>query len=389
MRVTSKLLTLVKLMILARLLTPTAFGQFGAAVLALSFFETITETGVNQVLIYSNRKIGNLLDSAWIVSIVRGVVVALLIAVSAYPLSRYFHDSFLVPLVLLIAIVPLMRGFVNPMVVTYVKELDFRREFLFRSASAAVDLTSAVVIGMLLRSSIAFAGALIFSATTDLLLSFTLFSTRPRFRFIKTYISEVVGYGKWVTLSGVATWLSGQLDDIVVGRLYGVPALGIYQNGYKISTLPVTEISGTVNTVSFPAMSKIKTDRNLLKRVFFTSAAATNALGIASAMAIWLFPTLIVRLVLGAGWDGVIPIIRILAVFGALRTLESSAQPLFLSTGRPKIPSIGNIIKVVTLAIGLLLFAQNGIEGVAFAALASVILVIPYYLVNVFWVLRR
>src|SRR3989338_5844843 len=131
LRVFVKLLTFVKLVVLARVLTPEAFGQFGIAVLVLTFFETLTETGINQVLIYSERKLEDLLDSAWIVSIVRGVAIALLVGLSAYPLSWYFHDPHILPLVLLISIAPLLRGFVNPMIVTFVKELDFRREFLF------------------------------------------------------------------------------------------------------------------------------------------------------------------------------------------------------------------------------------------------------------------
>lgn len=388
LRVVGKLLTFVKLIILARVLSPTAFGQFGAAVLALSFFETLTETGINHVLIYSDRKTEELLDSAWIVSIVRGVAISILIALSAYPLSWYFHDPMLVPLVLLIAVVPLVRGFVNPMVVTLVKELEFRREFLFRGAGAIVDLVVAVAVGVITRSSMAFAAALLLSAVTDLGLSFALFSVRPRLRFVRTYLAEIVGYGKWVTVSGIATWVASELDDFVVARLYGISALGTYQNGYKVATLPVTEISGTVNAVAFPVMSKVKADRDQLKRVFFGSAAATNILGIVLAAAIWFFPDMIVRTVLGPGWDDAIPIIRILALFGALRTLESSVQPLFLSTGRPQIASVGNALKVATLVVGLLVFANRGVTGVAFAALLSVLFVVPYYAANVMMVLR-
>lgn len=384
-----KVLALVKLVVLARVLTPEAFGQFGIAVLALSFFETLTETGVNQVLIYSDRKLEDLLDSAWIVSIVRGVAIAILIGLSAYPLSWYFHDSRVVPLVLLIAVAPLLRGFVNPMIVTFVKELDFRREFYFRSASAIVDVTAAVTIGVLTHSPAAFVGALLLSATSDLILSFAFTTIRPRFRFLSNYLREIVGYGKWVTISGIAYWIADQLDDFVVGRIYGTTSLGIYQAGYKIATLPVTEISGTVNQVAFPTLSKVREDRQKLRHAFLVSALSSNAFGLTLAVIVGFFPGLIVNTFLGPAWEPVIPIVRILALFGALRTAESSFQPLFLATGKPNIPSMGNVIKVITLVLGLMLWGRLGLTGVSRAALFSVTFTVPYYVLAALPVLRR
>ena len=388
LRVFVKLLTFVKLVVLARVLTPEAFGQFGIAVLVLTFFETLTETGINQVLIYSERKLEDLLDSGWMVSIVRGVAIALLVGLSAYPLSWYFHDPHILPLVLLISIAPLLRGFVNPMIVTFVKELDFRREFLFRSASAIVDVIAAVSIGVLTHSPIAFVGALLLSATTDLILSFVLFTLRPRFRFLKTYLSEIVGYGKWVTLTGIGSWFSSELDDLIVGRLYGVGALGIYQAGYKISTLPVTEIAGTVNQVSFPVLSKVRGDSRSFRRIFWAGFFVSNAIGTSVALLLLLFPELSVQLVLGSGWLQVIPVIRILALFGVLRTIESSVQPLLLSLGKPQVATIGNFLKVIGLVTGLVVWGGQGVEGVAFAALFSVLFSIPYYMMSVARILR-
>lgn len=389
LRVFVKLSAFVKLAILARILSSQAFGQFGVAIFALSFFETLTETGVNQALIFSSRKIEELLDSAWIVSIVRGVAIAVLVAMSALPLGWYFHDPVVVPLILLIAAAPLLRGFVNPMIVSLVKELDFRKEFLFRSGSAAVDLVAAVAIGTFTHSSVAFVGALLLSAATDVILSFVLFTIRPRFRFLRAYISEIIGYGKWMTLSGVFYWIADQLDDFVVGRMYGMSPLGVYQTSYKIATLPVTEISGTVNQVAFPTLSKIRADRQKFRKTLFASILSSNVFGLSLAVVVGLFPVFIVNILLGPEWDEVIPIVRILAIFGALRTIESSFQPLFLATGNPSIPSIGNVIKVISLVIGLLLWGTMGLVGVSFAALFSVVFTVPYYAVAALGVLRR
>jgi O-antigen/teichoic acid export membrane protein len=93
-----------------------------------------------------------------------------------------------------------------------------------------------------------------------------------------------------------------------------------------------------------------------------------------------MWPREVVLILLGSKWLGAVPLIRILAVFGVARSVESGIQPVFLASGRPKVATVGNLIKVITLIFGLWVFVPLGIEGVAWAALLSGVSIIPYYL---------
>jgi O-antigen/teichoic acid export membrane protein len=254
--------------------------------------------------------------------------------------------------------------------------------------SAIVEGIAAIVIGILTRSSVAFIIALLLSAVSDLVLSYLFFSVRPRLRFSPSYVREIIGYGKWVTLSGVGSWVSSQLDDFVAGRLFGTAALGVYQAGYKIATLPVTEISGTVNQVSFPALSKLREDRERFRRTFISSALLTGITGLFTALLLFFFPAEAVSFLLGPQWGEVVPLVRILALFGFIRAVESSVQPALLSLGKPSIAAWGNAIKSAALVFGLLLFSRTGLSGIAAAALVSGVAVIPYYAVTIPRLLR-
>ena len=81
MRDLSKLWLLAKLQFLARILTPSQFGHYGIALLYLGFLEVLTETGINVFLIQQKDNAEEYLDSAWVVSIIRGSLIALLIIV--------------------------------------------------------------------------------------------------------------------------------------------------------------------------------------------------------------------------------------------------------------------------------------------------------------------
>lgn len=379
LRIAGRGITVIKTAILARILTPLDFGQFGAAALSLSLFEVLTETGVNQALIYSDKKTEELVNPAWTVAIIRGTVISVLIALSAWPVSIFFSDSLLVKLILVLSLVPLIKGFINPMTVEFVKELQFGKEAVFRLILLATDGLAAVISAVFFKSAMAFAVAMIAAGTAEVLFSFLYFKIRPRLSFSRQYLSEILNYGKWVTLSGIGSWFSAELDDFVAGRSFGLKSLGVYQAAYKISTLPVTEIAGSVNQVSFPVMSKLKEDTSRFWKTFIGSIGVIGGIGITLGTILWIWPREVVLILLGNKWLEAVPLVRILAIFGVVRSFESGIQPVFLAGGRPKIAAVGNLIKVIALGFGLVLLAGKGINGVALAALLSGIAVIPYY----------
>lgn len=381
LRAVTRLSTLVKTAILARLLTPADFGQFAIAGLALAFFETITETGINQVIIQSSRKTAELVDSAWVVAIVRGIAIGLVLALAAQPLASFFHNPEVVRLVYLVALVPAIKGFINPMIIEFFKSLRFSQEFAFRLILLLIDIVVSLAAAILTRSALAFVVALIVGGLAEVGLSFLWCAVKPRFVFRREYLREILGFGKWVTLAGFAHWLASELDDIVAGRWYGTARLGVYQGAYKISSLPVTEIAGTINQAAFPVMSQLKLRKAEMKKAFATSGLLAVSIGLSLSLVLFLFPKLIVAILLGPQWGQVVPLVRTLALFGLMRTVESSIQPFYLASGKPYLAAIGNVIKVAALSLGLVVWGQNGVSGIAWAAVFSVAAVMPYYAV--------
>src|SRR3989338_4919364 len=175
LRIAGRGVTIIKTAILARILSPVDFGQFGAAALSLSLFEVLTETGVNQALIYSYKKTEELVNSAWTVAIIRGATISILIALSAWPVSIFFSDNNLIKLILLLALVPLIKGFINPMVVVFVKELQFEKEAMFRFSLLIIDGLTAVISAVFLKSAMAFVLAMIIAGAAEVILSFIYF----------------------------------------------------------------------------------------------------------------------------------------------------------------------------------------------------------------------
>ena len=129
LRIATRIITLLRTVLLARLLVPSQFGVFGIASLILAFFEVLTETGVNVFLIQQKKDIKEYIDSAWIVSIIRGAVLSLSIVLLAPFIASFFSSQESHGVILFIAIIPFIRGFINPAIITLQKDLQFHKEF--------------------------------------------------------------------------------------------------------------------------------------------------------------------------------------------------------------------------------------------------------------------
>ncbi len=92
LRITSRSLGFIRTIILARLLAPEDFGLLGIAMLAIATLETFSQTGFNAALIQKKENVESYLDTAWTVSAVRGVLLFLILFLSA-PLVATFFNS--------------------------------------------------------------------------------------------------------------------------------------------------------------------------------------------------------------------------------------------------------------------------------------------------------
>ena len=128
----SRVLTFLKTIIIARILVPFQFGVFGIVSLILTFLEILTETGVNVILIQEETLSQSYINSAWVVSILRGILISLLMIFPRETVASFFHTPEVANLLLLASIIPILRGLINPTIIKFQKELRFDKEFRYR-----------------------------------------------------------------------------------------------------------------------------------------------------------------------------------------------------------------------------------------------------------------
>lgn len=385
-RTSSRIITFVRVIILARLLTPSQFGAFGIASLVLSFLEILTETGINIFLVQNKKSVDHYINDAWVLSIIRGIILSLFIILISPFVVMFFKIQEAYSLLLLVSIVPFIRGFINPSIVKFQKELQFKKEFFLRFTVFSFDSTVAIIFALLTRDSTSFIFGLIAGALLEVALSFYLLKPLPRLKFNIVNIKEIFHKGKWVTLFGIFNYIAQEGDNVVVGKMLGAASLGIYQMGYKIATLPISEISDVANKVTFPVYSRISSDKKRLQKAFLRATFFITLFTLLLGGIIFSLPENIYTLILGDKWSNITTIIQVLVVYGILRGISGSASSLFLAVSKQKYVAIMIFIRVIALVSVIVPFVFFfGIIGAGYAALISVVAEIP---VIVFFIIR-
>lgn len=380
-RVMTRILVFAKTAVLARVLTPAQFGIFGIASLVLALLEIITETGINVFLIQSGKKIDTYINTAWVVSIARGIIISLLLIACSPLIAGFFNTPEALPILLFISIVPIIRGFINPASIVYQKELLFRQEFWFRSATFLLDAIVSIILALMTQSVYSLVWGLIAGTVLEVILSFVLIKQRPQFHFRNDYFKEIFHSGKWVTMYGVLHYLTSNGDNIIVGRLMGSSALGLYQMAYKISILPISEVSDVVAKVVFPVFSKISHDRERLRKAYIKASFLTFSVALCLGLVIFLFSREIILILLGENWLAAAPVLQILSICGVIRTITGPGSALFLAVQKQNYVTYMNLVKFAGLAVTIYpLVTLYGLVGASYSALFSVLIELPVFL---------
>ncbi len=380
LRISTRVLSFFKTLAIARLLVPSQFGVWGIATLVLAFLEMLTETGINIFLIQENENIEHYLDTAWVVSIFRGVIIGIFIIILAPLIASFFKNPESYSFIQLISIVPILRGFINPAIIRFQKELQFRKEFMFRFIVFLIDTAVAIGTMFFTHSPISLIYGMTAGVLTEIILSFVILKPRPRFKATKDQVSKLINRGKWITAAGVFQYLFSNFDNIMVGRILGTGSLGLYQMAYSLSSMPITEVADVSSKVTFPVYVKIADDKKRLKKAFIKTTLAISVVTIPIGIILFLFSNEII-LLLGIKWIGAIPALKVLSLYGVVRAISGSSSALFLAIKKQKYVTAVTLASILGLAIPIIpLINRFGIQGAGMAVIIGTVAALPIVL---------
>jgi lipopolysaccharide exporter len=329
---------LIKSIILARLLAPNDFGLFGIAMLALSTLESFSLIDSHTPLVQKKENIESYLNIGWTIHVLRGLILAIILAFGAPLVGSFFGEPKAIMLVRVLAAGIFVQAFQNIGIVYFKKELEFHKFFAFKFSGTFANIIVSITAAFILRSVWALIYGFLASEFIRLIVSYIIHPYRPRFSGDLKRGKEIFDFSKFLFLQSIVVFLLTQGDDAFVGKILGATALGFYRFAYRLSNLPATGITHLISRVTFPAYSKIQDDKEKLKQGLKRTLNFTSIISIPLASGIFILAPEFTRVFLGSKWMPMVPAMQVMCLFGAMRSIADTFDPFYMAIGKPHIP---------------------------------------------------
>jgi O-antigen/teichoic acid export membrane protein len=362
-----KAIFLVRLIILARFLTPDDFGLLAIAAVALGVLVTLTDFGMIPALVQQSNVDERHYNSSWTVGILRAFAVTGVVYLIAPTIAGLFAEPRATNILRLLALQPVMEAAASIKVADLNRNLRFRELALIGLAVALIDLVVAISLAGSFGVWALVAGTLS-GAATHVVLSYFFAPYWPRLSMSSDATRSLLRFGRWIFVRGLITVAGGALLQLLISRKLGAAALGLYFMAGKIAFLPHEIGNQVVGSVAFPLYSRLQSDTHRTAEAFRAIFLGMSIVFLPIyAFIIALTPSL-VQEALGVRWTGTEPLIQTLALVGIIGLFGDAVGPVLQGLGRPnRVVVLGVVQSMLLLLFVWNLQGRYGLVSVAFA----------------------
>ena len=364
-------------LVLARLLTPDAFGLVALANVFINFMQKFLDQGFAQALIQHQDIEDRHINSAFWTQIFISIVLTTISFISASSIANVFGQPRLIPIFQSLSILFIINAFSNTQTTLLRRNLAFQA----MAVSALLGIFMAGIVGVLM----AVCGCGVWSLvgqqlTYEIVGAIVLWKSsewRPKMQFSWSHLSELYSFS--INLLGfkLVNFFNQRTDNLLVGYFLGEVALGYYAISQRIMEVMSQLLIDTMNQVAFPVFSRLQDDYQRFVASFFRATQFTSLVTFPIFFAmIILTPELVITL-FGEKWIRAIPILQILAFAGIIRAISFLQRSVFVAIGQPLLKFKLGLLNAIFNLIACLMAVQWGILAVAIAHVISDYLVFP------------
>ena len=255
-------------LILARLLSPDAYGVIGMLGVFMCVIQVFIDCGFSQALIAKQDRTQTDFSTEFFFNIGVGIVGYIILFVAAPFIADFYNMEILSPVLRVLGIGIVINSFCVVQNAQFGIRLDFKTP---AKLGVSTNLFSGIV-----GIALAYFGwgvwALVFQqVASDILnaiLVWVLAGWRPTLEFSRDSFKYLWNYGSKILASSIIQQVYDNLYPLVIGKFFSARQLGLYSRAQGFASLPSTNLSGILASVTFPVLSKINNDIERLVAIY-------------------------------------------------------------------------------------------------------------------------
>lgn len=367
------------LAVLARILSPSEFGLMGLAMIVVNFSNIFNDLGFGPAITQKDTLNTTDVHTSFTYSIIFGIILIIILWALAPIISEFFKNKELTPILRAISVVLLLKSLTTTPLGLLYREMEFKKLSIIQIVSYVIGYGS---VGI----TLAFLGLGVWSLVIAVLSQSViaailyLFFSREQlgFSFNRKSFKELIHFGGGYSLTKIFSFAATEGDKIIVGRILGAEALGLYERGFQVVKYTSSLIGEIIDKVLFSPIARKQNDKELVGEIFIEITYLSAFLFLPFSMFLFNFATHIVHILLGSEWDKTITIVQIMSVsvFFLISTIMGST--VVKSLGDIYRRALRTFFYSIYIIVAVYLGSRWGLVGATLAV--SIGTIINYFL---------
>ena len=355
--------------VMARLLSPSDYGITALPGVFLAIAAVFQDSGMAGALIRKPEIEEKDYSTLFLYSIGVGTFMyAVLFLISPY-IAAYFNTPILTSLIRVTALTFLWGPISTVQYVILKRKLDFKTptkiSIITKAFSAIVGITMAYMgygLWALIISGV-------FSSFFGLIVIVWVVKWYPRTGWSRESFNYLWGYGNKMLASSLLDTAYNNITPVFVAKYYSPADLGVYNRSQNYAIMPSQNITGVIQNVTFPVLSKMQDNDEYLARNYRRMLKTTAFIVFPLMMLLAGLARPLILTMITAKWEACIILLQLMCFSMMWYPIHAINLNLLQVKGRTDLffrlevikKIIGLSILIVTLPLGLVVFCIGGI----------------------------
>lgn len=358
-------LQLVSLSVLARLLSPEDFGLVAMVTAVIGVSEILRDFGLSTAAIQAKRLSGGERTNLFWANVALGLGCAILIVAFAPLIVQFYGDDRLHVIILSLCWVFVVSGASTQFKAELTRSLRFKALAVADVGAQACGIVAAITCAMLGGRYWAIVLQQITFIVMTMALSAALCRWRPGLPKRGVSIRRFFRFGAGFLGTQVLAYSTKNADNVAIGAYIGAEPLGLYSRAYQLLMTPLSQINTPMTRVALPILARVQDDDATFQRYLLRAQLVGCYLTATASALVAGLAVPIVAVLFGPGWEGVAPILMILAFGGVFRAVGSIPYWIFLSRGLTSQQFLMYLVVRPVLIAMIVAGVPWGVRGVA------------------------
>lgn len=357
--------------VLARLLLPAEFGIIGMVAIFMGVGGALVDSGLASSLIRTPDANEEDFSTVFYFNILGSILMYFILYLIAPFIANFFNQPILIGLIRVYGITFIINAFSTIQLTRLTQKMDFKTQMIVS--------VPALIGGGVLGIALAYMGYGVWSLvwmrlSQSFLKSLQLWIVtkwKPSLIFSMAKFKYHFSFGYKLLLSGLLDTVFTNIYTVIIGKLFLPAQLGFFTRASSVVRLPVDNISGALNKVTYPLFASIKDDDERLRKVYKQIMQMVTFLIAPTLIITGVLATPLFRFVFTEKWLPAVPYFQILCISGILHPFHLYNLNILNVKGRSDLFLKLEIIKKILIVITILLTIPFGMYGLLWGMVVS------------------